>query len=65
MYLGFLRDSNAGISRAFEPALIENFAAGGSDAFSGESVGVFATASAAHDGFVRGLPYAGTISAVG
>ena len=59
MYLGFLRESNAGISRALEPALIENFAASGSDAFHGESVGVFATASAAHDGFVRGLPYAG------
>lgn len=59
MYFGYLRMSNFSILQVFDPILIENFFNNSSDYIGGETVPVVATASAAYEGFVDPLPYAG------
>jgi hypothetical protein len=57
MYLGFMRTERIAFTEVLDSAVIDRFAKSGGESFAGESVGVFATATAAHDGFVTALPY--------
>lgn len=59
LYLGFLRTEGSSYSQIFDKRSVSQFASGRSDNLSGESLPVFATASAAHDGFIAPLPYWG------
>ncbi len=59
MYLGFLRTNNYALSQASDPGVLTQFVGGGEESLGGESIPVFATATAAHEGFVGALAYGG------
>lgn len=57
LYLGFLRSEGYGYSQAFQKNSVDRFTAADNESLAGETLPVFATATAAHDGFITALPY--------
>ena len=59
MYLGFIRGNGYTFAQLLTPSAIDDFLKHGGQAFGGETVPVYATASSAYKGFVAPLPQAG------